>query len=105
MHDPLPLGGRVRLVGGVQERGGELDRQQAREDQADDGQEDADTCVHEDHSLLWTGGSRKERSKQYRRTCSYDVYSYAFYGKARPSTGPPMCCRRRTRRRRRPAVA
>jgi hypothetical protein len=36
----------------VQERGDELDRQEASEGQADDGQEDADTCVHYGHSLF-----------------------------------------------------
>jgi hypothetical protein len=58
---------------------------------------------------LWTGGSTEERSKQDRRTSSYDLYSYAsprldwgtgrvgqpasdatlaFYGKARPGINP-----------------
>jgi len=46
------VGGRIRLVAAVQEGGGELDRQKACEEQADDGEEDADACVHEDHSLF-----------------------------------------------------
>ena len=49
---PLLLGGRIRLVAAVQEGGGELDRQKACEEQADDGEEDTDACVHEDHSLF-----------------------------------------------------
>ena len=52
IDNPLPLAGRVGPVGRVQERGDELDRQHAREDQADDGEEDADTGVHEGHSLV-----------------------------------------------------
>jgi hypothetical protein len=54
----------------VQERSDELDRQETGEDEADDSQEDAKTCVHEDHSLFVDRRIEEEGSNQDRRACS-----------------------------------
>ena len=61
VDDLLADGGRVGLVAPPQEHTNELDRQKAGENQADDGQEDANACVHEGRSLDKSGRTTRVR--------------------------------------------